>query len=105
MEKESNAATYRGNVSGPGGKGTSFSADKNKNKMAAKSSKKWVRLATVLAYVLAVSLAAIVLAIYYSFIWNPELKTATTTISSLRQPEQSNLANNTTSGSSTPNTT
>jgi type II secretory pathway component PulM len=64
-----------------------------------------VRLATVLAYVLAVSLAAIVLAIYYSFIWNPELKTASTTMSSLRQPEQSNLANNTTSGSSTPNTT
>jgi cytoskeletal protein RodZ len=104
MEKESNATTYRGNVSGPGRKGTSFSADKSKNKMA-KSNKKWVRLATVLAYVLAVSLAAIVLAIYYSFIWNPELKTASTTMSSLRQPEQSNLANNTTSGSSTPNTT
>uniref|UniRef100_A0A8C3HJ69 InaF motif containing 2 n=1 Tax=Chrysemys picta bellii TaxID=8478 RepID=A0A8C3HJ69_CHRPI len=32
---------------------------------------KWVRLATVLAYVLSVSLAAIVLAVYYSLIWQP----------------------------------
>uniref|UniRef100_A0A8D2L637 InaF motif containing 2 n=1 Tax=Varanus komodoensis TaxID=61221 RepID=A0A8D2L637_VARKO len=31
----------------------------------------WVRLATVLAYVLSVSLAAIVLAVYYSLIWQP----------------------------------
>lgn len=73
MEKEENTRS----ASGPGMK-ASFSADKNKNKMAAKTNKKWVRLATVLAYVLSVSLAAIVLAIYYSFIWNPELKTATT---------------------------
>jgi TRP-interacting helix len=39
--------------------------------MASKSHKKWIRLATVIAYVLAVSLAAIVLAIYYSLMWNP----------------------------------
>uniref|UniRef100_A0A8C5X297 InaF motif containing 2 n=1 Tax=Malurus cyaneus samueli TaxID=2593467 RepID=A0A8C5X297_9PASS len=39
--------------------------------MAAKTNKKWVRLATVLAYVLSVSLAAIVLAVYYSLIWQP----------------------------------
>ena len=45
--------------------------------MAAKTNKKWVRLATVLAYVLAVSLAAIVLAIYYSLIWDPRLKNTT----------------------------
>ncbi|OWF48338.1 Proline-rich protein 24 [Mizuhopecten yessoensis] len=74
MEKDENTR----NASGPGMKGSSFSADKNKNKMAAKTNKKWVRLATVLAYVLSVSLAAIVLAIYYSLLWDPELKTATT---------------------------
>ena len=102
MDKDANA-TYRGNTTGPSGK-SSFSADKNKNKMAAKTNKKWVRLATVLAYVLAVSLAAIVLAIYYSFIWDPELKTSTTTISPLRQPGQGNMISNTTTGS-TPNTT
>ncbi|CAH1255061.1 putative transmembrane protein INAFM2 isoform X2 [Branchiostoma lanceolatum] len=45
-----------------------FSSDK-KAKMAAKTNKKWVRLATVFAYVFCVSLAAIVLAIYYSFFW------------------------------------
>lgn len=39
--------------------------------MAAKTNKKWVRLATVFAYVLSVSLAAIILAIYYSLIWKP----------------------------------
>ncbi|XP_071161282.1 putative transmembrane protein INAFM2 [Mytilus galloprovincialis] len=104
LEKEPNATTYRGNASGPGGhgKGTSFSADKNKNKTAAKTNKKWVRLATVLAYVLAVSLAAIVLAIYYSFIWEPELKTSTTTMPPFK-PGQSNVVNNTTSNA--PNTT
>uniref|UniRef100_A0A3B1IZB2 InaF motif containing 2 n=1 Tax=Astyanax mexicanus TaxID=7994 RepID=A0A3B1IZB2_ASTMX len=35
------------------------------------TNKKWVRLATVFAYVLSVSLAAIILAIYYSLIWKP----------------------------------
>lgn len=39
--------------------------------MAAKTNKKWVRLAAVFAYVLSVSLAAIVLAVYYSLIWQP----------------------------------
>jgi len=34
-----------------------------------KTNKKWIRLATVFAYVLSVSLVAIVLAIYYSFFW------------------------------------
>uniref|UniRef100_A0A0L8FMF0 InaF motif containing 2 n=1 Tax=Octopus bimaculoides TaxID=37653 RepID=A0A0L8FMF0_OCTBM len=75
MEKDENATTYRGNIPASV-KGNSYtSSERNKSKMAAKSNKKWVRLATVLAYVLAVSLAAIVLAIYYSLLWKPELKT------------------------------
>lgn len=78
MEKEDgHSTTYRANASNAAPKGPTFSADKNKTKMAAKTNKKWVRLATVLAYVLAVSLAAIVLAIYYSLIWDPKLKTTT----------------------------
>ena len=78
MEKEdSNTTTFRSNASHAAPKGPTFSADKNKTKMAAKTNKKWVRLATVLAYVLAVSLAAIVLAVYYSLIWDPKLKTST----------------------------
>lgn len=36
-----------------------------------KSKKKWIRLATVLAYVIAVSLAAVSLAVYYSLFWHP----------------------------------
>lgn len=79
MEKEENSTTFRGNPSGSGVKGPAFTPEKaSKNKMASKTNKKWVRLATVLAYVLAVSLAAIVLAIYYSFLWDPQLKTSTT---------------------------
>ncbi|TGZ67686.1 hypothetical protein CRM22_004646 [Opisthorchis felineus] len=42
-----------------------------------KTSKKWVRLATVLVYVVSVSLAAIILAIYYSMIWKPRINGAT----------------------------
>ncbi|XDV42210.1 hypothetical protein PO909_010917 [Leuciscus waleckii] len=52
------------------GKPATYTGDK-KAKMAAKTNKKWVRLATVIAYVLSVSLAAIILAIYYSLIWKP----------------------------------
>ncbi|XP_062479375.1 putative transmembrane protein INAFM2 [Pezoporus occidentalis] len=52
------------------GKPATYTGEK-KARMAAKTNKKWVRLATVLAYVLSVSLAAIVLAVYYSLIWQP----------------------------------
>ena len=77
MVKEENSTNFRSNATGSS-KGTNptYSSDKNKTKMAAKTNKKWVRLATVLAYVLSVSLAAIVLAIYYSLIWKPVLKNA-----------------------------
>ncbi|XP_039980515.1 uncharacterized protein LOC120788638 [Xiphias gladius] len=42
-----------------------------KAKLVAKASKKWVKLATVVLYVLSVSLAAVILAVYYSLIWKP----------------------------------
>ncbi|KAL8169382.1 UNVERIFIED_CONTAM: putative transmembrane protein inafm2 [Gekko kuhli] len=64
-EKEAGAA-----AAGERGKPATYTGDK-KARMAAKTNKKWVRLATVLAYVLSVSLAAIVLAVYYSLIWQP----------------------------------
>uniref|UniRef100_A0A3Q2PRG8 InaF motif containing 2 n=1 Tax=Fundulus heteroclitus TaxID=8078 RepID=A0A3Q2PRG8_FUNHE len=63
----------RSNVtSGASSKPATYTGDK-KAKMAAKTNKKWVRLATVFAYVLSVSLAAIILAIYYSLIWKPTI--------------------------------
>ncbi|XP_077997228.1 uncharacterized protein LOC144450481 [Glandiceps talaboti] len=59
--------TYSGSASG--------GVEKRSNNMASsmKTNKKWVRLATVFAYVLSVSLAAIVLAIYYSFFWKGQV--------------------------------
>jgi len=52
------------------GKPATYTGEK-KAKLVAKANKKWVRLATVVVYVLAVSLAAVVLAVYYSLIWKP----------------------------------
>lgn len=43
-----------------------------RRKGGSKTDKKWVRLATVLGYIVSVSLAAVILAIYYSSIWDPE---------------------------------
>lgn len=60
------------------GKPATYTGDK-KAKMAAKTNKKWVRLATVFAYVLSVSLAAIILAIYYSLLWKPTSNTTSST--------------------------
>ena len=59
---------------------TAYNGDKTKTKGTSKTNKKWVRLATVLMYVLAVSLAAIVLAIYYSLVWEPSPVHTTTTV-------------------------
>ena len=78
MVKEENSTSFRANAAGAGAKGPTYTGDKNKTKMAAKTNKKWVRLATVLAYVLSVSLAAIVLAIYYSLMWKPHIELSTT---------------------------
>lgn len=69
------------------GKPATYTGDK-KAKMAAKTNKKWVRLATVFAYVLSVSLAAIILAIYYSLIWKP-----TSASSAVKQPGMSEEVN------------
>ena len=77
MVKEENSTNFRSNAA-TANKGPTYTGEKNKTKMAAKTNKKWVRLATVLAYVLSVSLAAIVLAIYYSLVWKPELPNTTT---------------------------
>nr|XP_032811711.1 putative transmembrane protein INAFM2 [Petromyzon marinus] len=52
------------------GKAPTYTGDK-KAKLAAKTNRKWVRLATVFAYVLSVSSAAIVLAVYYCIFWKP----------------------------------
>ncbi|CDS37063.1 hypothetical protein EmuJ_000429500 [Echinococcus multilocularis] len=44
-----------------------------------KNNKKWLRLATVFVYVISVSLAAIVLAIYYSIFWKPTISSNSST--------------------------
>lgn len=50
-----------------------FSGDK-KVKTSTLNNKQWVRLATVVAYFLCVSLGAIILAVIYGFIWTPTPK-------------------------------
>ncbi|KAK2156830.1 hypothetical protein LSH36_204g07019 [Paralvinella palmiformis] len=81
MVREDKSANYRTNAGGK--KGPTYTGDKTRTKMASKTNKKWVRLATVLAYVVSVSLAAVVLAIYYSLMWKPDIKDqATSTPSS-----------------------
>ncbi|CAH1791194.1 unnamed protein product [Owenia fusiformis] len=95
MGKNENSTNFRTNAAN---KGPTYTADKNNKKMASKTNKKWVRLATVLAYVLSVSLAAIVLAIYYSLIWQPELKNVNrTTIATPSTGESSSFYDDTSS--------
>ncbi|XP_051264238.1 putative transmembrane protein INAFM2 [Dicentrarchus labrax] len=52
------------------GRPATYTGEK-KAQLVAKANKKWVRLTTVVVYVLSVSLAAVVLAVYYSLIWKP----------------------------------
>jgi len=73
MKKDENSMTTISQLKDVNGSGKrpSFSGDRSKSKMASKSNKKCVRLATVFAYVVAVSLVAVGLAIYYSLMWTP----------------------------------
>lgn len=80
------------------GKPATYTGDK-KAKMAAKTNKKWVRLATVFAYVLSVSLAAIILAIYYSLIWKPT--SASSPAGKLGVPDEVTASANISTNSST----
>jgi len=78
MEKDESPIKLK-DASGSG-KRPSYTGDRSKAKMASKSNKKCVRLATVFAYVLAVSLVAVGLAIYYSLVWRPgKVETRSTT--------------------------
>jgi len=73
MKKDENSLTTISQLkdANDSGKRPSFAGDRSKGKMASKSNKKCVRLATVFAYVVAVSLVAVGLAIYYSLMWTP----------------------------------
>ncbi|XP_043916488.1 putative transmembrane protein INAFM2 [Protopterus annectens] len=85
------------------GKPATYTGDK-KAKMAAKTNKKWVRLATVFAYVLSVSLAAIILAIYYSLIWKP-IKNTGSEISTTKPSQATDIPLNTSDASMADNLT
>ncbi len=58
-------------VLGSAGRGKPATYTGEKARLLAKANKKWARLATVVLYVLSVSVAAVVLAVYYSLIWKP----------------------------------
>jgi hypothetical protein len=50
-----------------------FAGEESKDKMyEPKHSKKLIRVLTVIAYMFSVSLAAIMLSVYYVFLWNPK---------------------------------
>ncbi|MEE6491897.1 hypothetical protein FKM82_016413 [Ascaphus truei] len=75
------------------GKPATYTGDK-KARMAAKTNQKWMRLATVFAYVLSVSLAAIILAVYYSLIWMPVRTSGGNSSSANLSQEVSSLPHN-----------
>jgi hypothetical protein len=53
--------------------GIKFAGEESKDKMyEPKHTKKLVRVLTVVAYVFSVSIAAIMLSVYYVFLWNPK---------------------------------
>ena len=53
--------------------GIKFAGEDSKDKMyEPKHTKKLVRVLTVVAYIFSVSLAAIMLSVYYVFLWNPK---------------------------------
>ncbi|XP_076365778.1 uncharacterized protein LOC143254490 [Tachypleus tridentatus] len=63
--------------SAPGGEktGVKFANEQTRAKLyETKKNKKIVRLMTVMAYVFSVSLAAIVLSLYYVFLWDPAMQ-------------------------------
>ena len=78
MVKQENSTNYRNRQANASGTKTGAAisgVNKNKpakpKKMASKTNTKWIRLVTVFAYVVSVSLAAVVLAFYYSVMWVP----------------------------------
>ncbi|KAK3092595.1 hypothetical protein FSP39_004788 [Pinctada imbricata] len=48
------------------------SAQYHSGRLEARCKERWVRFATVILYVICVSLSAVVLALYYSIFWHPE---------------------------------
>lgn len=64
-----------GGMQGEGGE-IRFLGEQNKTKIyKSKKYRKIIRLMTVMGYVFSVSLAAIVLSLYYVFLWDPDMKT------------------------------
>lgn len=91
MNKDENSLTTDSKLKDANGSGKrpSYTGDRSKAKMASKSNKKCVRLATVFAYVLAVSLVAVGLAIYYSLVWRPGKVETRSTPAGLPSPSTS----------------
>jgi hypothetical protein len=65
--------SVRQNTSSALPNGVKFAGEESKDKMyEPKHTKKLIRVLTVVAYVFSVSLAAIMLSVYYVFLWNPK---------------------------------
>ena len=48
----------------------------DRRKINDKVNKKWVRVLTVLVYVVSISIVALVLGLYYKFVWSPKYETS-----------------------------
>ncbi|XP_069673099.1 uncharacterized protein [Periplaneta americana] len=59
-----------------------------------KKKRKIIRVLTVLAYVLSVSLAAIMLSLYYVFLWDPKIPNTERGAMALRDPEPFEVVRN-----------
>lgn len=66
MDKVENNINYRPSRN----KAPVYTSDK-RAKFTQRANKKWVRLATVFGYMIAVSMPAVILSVYYTCFWNP----------------------------------
>ncbi|XP_029427505.1 putative transmembrane protein INAFM1 [Rhinatrema bivittatum] len=82
----------------------SYAGDKKPKAAGRSKQQQWVRVATVFAYFLCVSLAAVILVIYYGVIWEPSASGNSTKVSPTRPPPPPcfSLARNATAGPAGP---
>lgn len=95
----------RGGNKHQGGGGENTGGGSNALKMAMKQNNKLFRIGTVIAYIVAVCSGAAVLAIYYSFFWNPQYTGPLTSPIATTMATTRNVADSTTNNTVASSTT
>ena len=83
---------------------SSSSTDAHRKKEYGKKDRKIVRILTVVAYVVCVSMAAVLLSTYYVFLWSPDMKSSVTESPKTSKYTQSNPTLNTNYNGNKPKT-